>query len=95
MTRANFMMRGARVALRSIRAPLLVLAALLVGACGREAPPRAINPTSAPATRAPTPALSLAQAAETTGTAAPQHDDPRAQGEPNAPITVIEYGDYQ
>jgi hypothetical protein len=60
-----------------------------LAACGREAPPRA-------STAAPSSARSLP-----TSVAAPISDAPpaaaelRALGDPNAPITVIEYGDYQ
>jgi hypothetical protein len=60
--------------------------ALALAACGREAPPRAAAPTSArhQPTFAPAPTQNAA--------AAPEQ---RAQGDPNAPITVIEYGDFQ
>jgi len=66
-----------------------VLLTLVIAACGREAPPRAaasIAPTSGRIrpTLAPAPALDAAAALEQ-----------RALGDPNAPITVIEYGDYQ
>ena len=66
---------------------LFILCMLLfVAACGREAPPRAVKPTTAPPT--PFPTQQSAQAAQ----AGPER---RALGDPNAPITVIEYGDYQ
>jgi hypothetical protein len=65
---------------------LFVLLALFVAACGEEAPPRVARPTAAPPApaRIPTPSGD-AQAAP----------DARALGDPNAPITVIEYADYQ
>jgi hypothetical protein len=63
---------------------LLVLA-LLIAACGKEAPPRADKSTLAPTTAAaPAPQVATQPGA-----------DPRALGDPNAPITMIEYGDYQ
>jgi hypothetical protein len=95
MIQAILTTRGARWPFLGTRALIFILMALLVGACGREAPPRAASPTTAPPTRAPSPATPLTQAAMPAGTAAPREDDPRAQGEPNAPIVVIEYGDYQ
>ena len=95
MTRAAFTTYRARWALLSRRAPLLVLAALLIVACGREAPPRAASPTTASPTRARISAIPPTQATDPASTAVPPGDDTRAQGDPNAPITVIEYGDYQ
>ncbi len=68
---------------------MFVLLALVVAACGREAPPR----TSAPA--APTSASrqpTFAPAPTLSAEAAPEQ---RALGDPNAPITVIEYADFQ
>jgi protein-disulfide isomerase len=66
-----------------------VLLALAIAACGREAPPRSAA-TAGPtlASRQPTFAPAMTQVAD----AAPEQ---RALGDPNAPITVIEYGDYQ
>ena len=85
----------------SARLLLFALMVLLAAACGREAqpraaqsavPPSASQPTSPPmATPAPAASQPAARAAED-GTSA---GDPRAQGDPAAPITVIEYGDYQ
>jgi len=63
--------------------------ALAIAACGREAPPRAAAAVaSTSARRQPTSAPAPTQDAE----AAPEQ---RALGDPNAPITVIEYGDFQ
>jgi hypothetical protein len=65
---------------------LPALALLAIAACGREAPPRAaatLAPTSAHHQPTFIPAQMLGAPAQ------------RALGDPNAPITVIEYGDYQ
>lgn len=59
---------------------------LLVASCGPEAPSRADRATFEP-TR-PQPTSAAVPAAE-------QGDDPRAIGDPNAPITVVEYSDFQ
>jgi hypothetical protein len=67
---------------------VMLLALLLLVACGREAPPRA--GTAAPTSARPLPTLAPAPLLDTA--AAPEQ---RALGDPNAPITVIEYGDYQ
>lgn len=64
-----------------------LLMGLLLSACGREAPPRAASPTGAPSPQAASPT------ADTTGGA--PIDTRRALGDPNAPITVIEYSDFQ
>jgi len=64
-----------------------LLTGLLLAACGREAPPRAASPTGAPSTQAAAPT------ADTTGGA--PVDTRRALGDPNAPITIIEYSDFQ
>jgi len=72
---------------------LLLLVTLLVAACGREAPPRAAKSTPFP-TSAPTHPAQLAQSSQPADTAQAT-GDPRALGDPNAPITVIEYSDYQ
>lgn len=80
---------------------LFWLPALLLAACGPEAPPRAAAPTSRPAGAQPTVGLTMArpaagQPAAPDPTQADQATlDPRAIGDPSAPITVIEYGDYQ
>jgi len=75
---------------------LFLLVALLGAACGREATPRAAArgtpagagpPTSVPSTTRGAPSA-LSESALVAG-------DPRAQGDPSAPITVIEYADYQ
>ena len=62
---------------------LLIFAALFSAACG-QAPPRAASSTTQPIPPAPS-ALAPGQA----------QADPRGLGDPNAPITVIEYSDYQ
>lgn len=67
---------------------LFVLCVVFVTACGEEAPPRVVKPTSAPPAPAPTRIPAPAGDAQT----APNS---RTLGDPNAPITVIEYGDYQ
>jgi hypothetical protein len=67
---------------------LFVLCVVLVTACGEEAPPRIARPTSSP----PAPAPVRIPAPIGDAQAAP---DPRTLGDPNAPITVIEYADYQ
>jgi hypothetical protein len=68
---------------------LPALALLTLAACGREAPPRAATVAPTTTTRhQPTSAPAPAQDAAT----APEQ---RALGDPNAPIIVIEYGDYQ
>jgi protein-disulfide isomerase len=67
---------------------VFVLMALAMAACGREAPPRAATAAPTSARRQPplTPAPTL------NAEAAPEQ---RALGDPNAPITVIEYADFQ
>ncbi|GAB4194851.1 MAG: hypothetical protein OHK0022_11220 [Roseiflexaceae bacterium] len=59
---------------------LLLLAVVLLVACGPEAPPRSAAPDRP--TAQPT-AASLAV------------DTRRALGDPNAPITIVEYSDFQ
>ncbi|HEX9373413.1 MAG TPA: hypothetical protein VF897_20535 [Roseiflexaceae bacterium] len=89
-------LRIRRPARPGARLLLLALGLLALVACGREAPPRAAA-TLAPARRllattAPTqPPAAGADPAQPAAAGA----DPRALGDPNAPITVIEYGDYQ
>jgi protein-disulfide isomerase len=77
---------------------LLLVAALLAAACGPEAPPRAARPTSAPNTERMRPSgvtvVPAATAEQPAGTAAANRD-PRSLGDPNAPITVVEYSDFQ
>ncbi|HEU4326563.1 MAG TPA: hypothetical protein VFS21_25700 [Roseiflexaceae bacterium] len=59
---------------------LLLMAVVLLVACGPEAPPRSAAPDRP--TAQPT-AASLAV------------DTRRALGDPNAPITIVEYSDFQ
>ena len=65
----------------------LLLLMGVAASCGPEAPPREAG---AGPQRAATPLLA-AEAPQTAG----RTPDPRAQGDPSAPIVVIEYGDYQ
>ena len=65
-----------------------MLFTLAIAACGREAPPRAATTAPTSARRQPT----LAPTPTQDSAAAPEQ---RALGDPNAPITVIEYGDFQ
>jgi hypothetical protein len=68
---------------------VFVLLTLGLASCGREAPPRATATAAATAARRqPTLAPVLTRDAATAS-------DVRALGDPNAPVTVIEYGDYQ
>jgi protein-disulfide isomerase len=64
----------------------------LAAACGPEAPPRlggssVVGPTRAAPLLGPTDPP--AQGAQTAA------NNPRALGDPNAPIVVVEYSDYQ
>ncbi len=88
---------------------VLLLSVLLVSACGQEAPPRAERATPIPssyATRTPTSVTlptvavdTLTPVTNSMGDSMPTATTPqvlaRALGNPNAPITVIEYSDYQ
>jgi hypothetical protein len=67
---------------------LLLCAVICITACGEEAPPRAVKP----AVPTPTP---LRPRLPTPAPAAQPAPDERTMGDPNAPIVVIEYGDYQ
>lgn len=72
---------------RRIAACAVVLAALaFVAGCGSEAPPRTAVSATAPATVAP---------AATTIPAATGDNSIRTIGEPNAPITIVMFSDYQ
>jgi hypothetical protein len=84
-----------------MRLLLALLPVLLMAACGQEAPPRISRAAPSPspyATRTPT-SVTLPTVAVDAGTpvAAPASDVAlnRSLGDPNAPITVIEYSDYQ
>ncbi len=66
----------------------LLFVALIVAACGPEAPARANRPASE------TQGTPLLQAQRATLSAQPG-SDVRTMGNPNAPIVVVEYGDYQ
>lgn len=70
----------------------LLLAILALAACGPEAPPRAARPTAPPDDGRMRPSgVTVVPAA---GSTAPS-GDPRALGDPNAPITIVEYSDFQ
>jgi type IV pilus biogenesis protein CpaD/CtpE len=90
--------------MRMARLALLMLAVLLVAACGQEAPLRAVRATPSPspyATRTPAPVtLPTVAVAMDTPVALPAEGQStaaleRALGDPHAPITVVEYSDYQ
>ncbi|HWQ11845.1 MAG TPA: hypothetical protein VNL77_03545 [Roseiflexaceae bacterium] len=71
----------------------LLIAALIVAACGPKAPPRAARTAATPGTERLRPSgvtVVPAPAPQTTPAG-----DPRAMGDPNAPITVVEYSDFQ
>jgi protein-disulfide isomerase len=84
--------RGGNRAAFVVRLLLFVLLAVLVAACGKEATPRVALPTVAPAS-ATDPATPRPQPSP--GSAAPKLAEARGLGDPNAPIQVVEYGDYQ
>jgi hypothetical protein len=73
-------------------APLwLMMITIVLSACGAEAPPRPNSARIEPlGTDTP-----LAAQPNTVPLLSDQVPNPRAQGDPNAPIVVIEYGDYQ
>lgn len=82
--------------------PVLLIMAVMSG-CGKEAPPRATKPTPGsddqPTMVLTRPTIAEMPAETTTPMdeqgAATLPQDARALGDPNAPITIIEYGDYQ
>jgi hypothetical protein len=78
-------------------ARLLLLAAMMIlaAACGRAAEPRASQPNANDSAALPPTSAGTPQAAPGAGAPAQQASDARAIGDPSAPITVIEYGDYQ
>lgn len=79
-------MRGLQPAHNS----LIMLVCLLLAACGPEAPPRT-GQSVAPAAAQQTPLV----AATPSPLLSERSPNPRAMGDPNAPIVMIEYGDYQ
>ena len=90
--------RRSRALEASARLLLFALLALLAASCGREAQPRAAQSAVPPNASRPTTFPPVAAAGQPSPAAAedgPAGGDPRAQGDPSAPITVIEYGDYQ
>jgi hypothetical protein len=68
---------------------LVVLLFLI--ACGPEAPPRANRPGNLP----PSVGTPLIEQANRGRLLSEQNPDPRTKGDPDAPIVMIEYGDYQ
>ena len=90
--------RRSRALEASARLLLFALLALLAASCGREAQPRAAQ-SAVPANATRPTTSPPAAAANQPPPGAAEDDraggDPRAQGDPSAPITVIEYGDYQ
>jgi protein-disulfide isomerase len=66
---------------------LMTLVALLLAACG----PEMATPTAG----APAPTASNASAVPPSGDLPVDPDDWRALGAPDAPVTVIEYSDFQ
>ena len=67
---------------------LMFCALLLAGACGKEAPPRAARITPTPRDFEPAATAGAARLALPIA-------DRRTLGDPKAPISVVEYGDYQ
>ena len=82
---------GNRAAL-VVRLLLFLIFAVLTGACGKEAMPRAVGPTASP-TGVAASVSTLSQAQHGSPSAIPV--EKLSLGDPNAPIQVIEYGDYQ
>jgi protein-disulfide isomerase len=82
--------------------PGMLIAALIVAACGPEATPTPLPPTDTPAatatTEVPTPVPS-----KTEGPAASEGEMPMGfteegapyRGNPNAPVTLVEYFEFQ
>jgi hypothetical protein len=68
----------------------LMLITMVLIACGAEAPPRPNSAQIEPA-GADTPPVQAVEVPPLSD----QVPNPRAQGDPSAPIVVIEYGDYQ
>jgi hypothetical protein len=70
---------------------ILIILLITLAACGPEAPPRAIRPNSdSTQTRQP-----LIDSSQNTTNGDQALLTARTKGDPNAPIVVIEYGDYQ
>jgi protein-disulfide isomerase len=76
---------------KTIRSLSILLTLLLVAACGPEAPARIGRPDLPTAMPGTTPLIQ----ASTAALLSDQNPNPRAQGDPSAPIVVIEYSDYQ
>jgi protein-disulfide isomerase len=68
----------------------LLLALVLLAACGPEAPPRSNRQGGVEPLRP-----SGVTVVPETGANTPAAADPRSLGDPNAPITLIEYSDFQ
>lgn len=73
----------------------LVLAALLIPACGPEAPPRAARPATPADTRMRPSGVTAVPAPAEPRDATVASADPRSLGDPRAPITVYEFSDFQ
>jgi protein-disulfide isomerase len=75
---------------------LLLALALLLVSCGAEAPPRLPEANPAPAGERMRPSgVTVVPAPAPAGAETQSNADPRSLGDPNAPITVIEYADFQ
>lgn len=76
----------------------LILISVALAACGTAAAPRSSAPAQpaqpAGGGMAPTMAKLPTDAAQAASAGQPA-GDPRSLGDPNAPITIVEYGDYQ
>ncbi len=72
-----------------LRVAIVLLAALGLAACGAEAPAASAGHPAATGRMVPT----MAKTPSSATSASP--DDPRSMGDPQAPIRVIEYSDFQ
>lgn len=78
--------------------PALVLSLVALAACGTAAAPHAGSPTQ-PASGGMAPTMAKAPTSARAQAAPPSQAapaaDPRGLGDPSAPITIVEYSDYQ